>query len=115
MSAASLDDPNRAFLIGLARAFAGAIVFSLPTLMTMEMWWFGFSIEPPKLMLLLVLVLPLLVGLSHFVGFEHTFGWKDDAVDAMVAYAVGFLAAAPILFLFGVIAPNMSAGDPALR
>ena len=102
---------NRAFLVGLARAFGGAIVFSLPTLMTMEMWSFGFSMDPLKLALLLVLVAPLLVGLSHFVGFEPTFGWKDDAVDAMVAYAVGFIAAAPILALFGVIAPGMSATE----
>ena len=102
---------NRAFLIGVARAFGGAIVFSLPTLMTMEMWSFGFSLEPVKLMLLLVMVVPLLIGLSHYVGFEPTFGWEDDAVDAMVAYAVGFIAAAPILALFGVITPDMSANE----
>lgn len=107
----ALDDANRHFLTGLARAFGGAILFSLPTLMTMEMWWFGFSIHPAKLMLLLILVLPLLVGLSHFIGFEPTFGWKDDAVDAMVAYAVGFLAAAPVLVLFGVITAQMSAPE----
>jgi putative integral membrane protein (TIGR02587 family) len=94
---------NRAFIKGLARAFAGAIVFSLPIIMTMEMWELAFYMQPLRLALLLVLVVPLLIGLSHFVGFEETFGWKDDVVDAFAAYAVGFVAAAPVLVLFGVI------------
>jgi putative integral membrane protein (TIGR02587 family) len=104
---------DRAFLTGLARAFGGAIVFSLPMLMTMEMWQLGFYIEPARLVLLLLLVVPLLVGLSHFVGFENTFCWEDDVVDAFVAYAVGFIAAAPILILFGAITPDMSAAEIA--
>jgi len=35
---------NKTFLVGLARAFAGAILFSFPILMTMEMWSLGFAI-----------------------------------------------------------------------
>ena len=72
-------------------------------LMTMEMWQLGFYIEPARLALLLLLNIPLLVALSHFVGFEDTFGWRDDVVDAFVAYAVGFAAAVPVLVMFGVI------------
>ena len=43
------------FRVGLARAFAGAIIFALPLLMTMEMWWLGFYmvrhrlVEPAQL------------------------------------------------------------------
>jgi putative integral membrane protein (TIGR02587 family) len=102
---------NRAFLIGLARAFAGALLFSLPILMTMEMWWLGFSMKNWKLALLLVLAIPLLVGLSHYMGFEETFGWKDDVVDAFVALAVGFVAGTISLALFSVIEFGMSAGE----
>lgn len=99
---------NRRFLTGLARAFGGAIVFSLPIFMTGEMWELGFYIDRLRLALLLVLLIPLLVGLSHFIGFEDTFDWKDDLVDAFVAYAVGFIAAAPILVLLGVIDRSMT-------
>lgn len=102
---------NLQFAIGVARAFGGAIIFSLPLLMTMEMWWLGFYISPSRLVLLLVLIIPLLVGLSHFAGFEQTFRWKDDFIDAFVAYAVGFLASAPILFLFGIVEATMSADE----
>ena len=85
---------NRVFLIGLGRAFGGALIFTLPMLMTMEMWWLGFSMQPWKLALLLLATIPLLIGLSHYMGFEETFGFKDDALDSFVALAVGFIAAA---------------------
>jgi putative integral membrane protein (TIGR02587 family) len=102
---------ERAFLVGLSRAFGGAIVFALPMLMTMEMWSLGFSMHPLRLALLLLLVAPLLIGLSHFVGFEETFDWQDDVVDAFVAYGVGFIAAIPILIMFGVVKPGMAASE----
>lgn len=35
---------NKTFSIGLARAFAGAIIFSFPMLMTMESWSSGITI-----------------------------------------------------------------------
>ncbi len=31
------------FAVDAARAFAGALIFALPMLMTMEMWWLGFT------------------------------------------------------------------------
>jgi hypothetical protein len=37
-----LKREDRKFLIGLARAFAGAVLFAISLFMTMEMWWLGF-------------------------------------------------------------------------
>ena len=100
--------PNREFAIGFARAFGGAILFSLPMLMTMEMWELGLYMSKFRLALLLLLNIPLLIGLSHYMGFEETFGFLDDAVDAFVALAVGFVASALALGLFAVIRFDMS-------
>jgi putative integral membrane protein (TIGR02587 family) len=100
---------QRAFLIGLARAFGGAIIFSLPILMTMEMWSLSTSTSPARLLLLLVLLLPALVGISHFVGFEETFEIKDDLLDGFVAFGVGCVASCIVLTLFAVVGPRMSA------
>ena len=101
----------RSFAIGLARAFGGALIFSLPILMTMEMWWLGFSIHEFRLALLLLFSIPLLIGLSHYMGFEDTFGFKDDALDAFVALAVGFVAGTVALSLFSVIGFGISASE----
>jgi putative integral membrane protein (TIGR02587 family) len=98
-------DRNLAFFVGLFRAFGGAIVFSLPLLMTMEMWWLGGTAEEQRLALFFLFSIPLLVGLSHYAGFEETFCMRDDVVDAFVALAVGFVTSAGILWVFGVISP----------
>jgi putative integral membrane protein (TIGR02587 family) len=99
------------FAVGLARAFGGAILFSLPMLMTMEMWELGFYMGRLRLALLLLLTVPLLIGLSHYMGFEDTWGLLDDTVDAFVALAVGFGASAVVLTLFAVVKRDMSADE----
>ncbi|MEN3940382.1 TIGR02587 family membrane protein [Prosthecobacter sp. SYSU 5D2] len=104
----SVRRTSRAFWVGLCRAFGGALVFGLPLLMTMEMWELGGAAERERLALLFILSIPLLVGLSHYAGFEETFGMLDDVVDAFVALAIGFVTSAGILWLFGVIGPETS-------
>lgn len=99
---------NKTFLVGLARAFAGAILFSFPLVMTMEMWSLGITIEPLRLALFMFLAVPLLVGLSYYIGFEKTSCLKDDVIDAFVAYAVGFIMSALLLDLFSLINTAMS-------
>ena len=103
--------PTRYFAIGLARAVGGAVIFGLPLLMTMEMWWLGFAMHPLRLALLLLLSVPLLVGLSHVSGFEETFDLREDVVDAFVACAVGFTVSAGVLGIFGVLRADMSARE----
>jgi putative integral membrane protein (TIGR02587 family) len=107
---------DRIFAVGVARAFGGAIIFSLPLLMTMEMWWLGFAMDRLRLALLVVLLLPVLIGLSYFSGFEKTMQMKHDVVDALVAYAVGFISSAIVLLLFGVLEePSEAVGQIALQ
>lgn len=97
-----------AFLIGLARGGAGAMLFALPMLMTMEMWYLGIYMDRDRLLLLMVVNCPLLVLLSHRLGFERTVTWRQALRDAVVAYAIGILASAAILTLFGVLKGQMS-------
>lgn len=108
MTTAVARSVNYPFAVALARAFGGAILFSLPMLMTMEMWALGFSLDRLRLALFVVAMIPLLIGLSHFGGFEPTFDWIDDTVDAFVALGVGFVASVAVLALFDEIGPEMS-------
>jgi putative integral membrane protein (TIGR02587 family) len=102
---------DRRFLIALARAFGGALVFALPLLMTMEMWALGSTMHPLRLALFLVVMFPLLGGLAYYAGFEESFGWLDFVLNACVAYAVAFLAAAVGLALLAALGPGMSAAE----
>ena len=99
---------DRSFLVALARAFAGAILFSLPLLMTMEMWALGLFMHPLRLALFLVLMFPLLVVLAYYAGFEASISWQQLVLSACVAYAVAFVAAGVGLALLGVLQPGMS-------
>ena len=100
-------DQNRKFWVGLARAFGGAILFSLPLLMTMEMWWLGFYMDRFRLSLFLILMIPVLIGLDHFSGFQDTSSWGEDVMDGMVAYGVGVVSALVVLLLFNVLHADM--------
>lgn len=77
----------------------------------MEMWQLAFSIERYRLVLFIVLAVPLLVGLSYFIGFEDTSSFLDDVVDAFVACTVGFTTSAAMLFLFNIFNFEMSAEE----
>ncbi|WP_181707025.1 TIGR02587 family membrane protein [Chthonobacter rhizosphaerae] len=96
------------FATGLGRAFAGALIFALPMLMTMEMWQLGFIMEPLRMALLLGLTLPLLVRLSRFEGFRETAALSDDIADALVAVAVAFVTVLAVLWFLGELGPGMS-------
>lgn len=93
---------NRRYAIGLFRAAGGAIIFGLPLLMTMEMWWLGFTMDRGRLLLLTLVLLPTLALLSYHAGFEQTFSWRDDVLDTAVAYGVGFVSAGVVLWLLSV-------------
>jgi putative integral membrane protein (TIGR02587 family) len=103
--------PGDTFLVGLARAFGGAILFALPLLMTMEMWSLGFYMDRLRLALFMALMVPLLVGLSHYAGFKPTATWTDDVADAFVAYGVAFVASLLVLALFRVVTLSMPPGE----
>src|SRR5918994_5020419 len=99
---------EQGFFKALARAFAGAVLFGLPLLMTMEMWWLGFLVRPERLALFLLVGIPLLWKLAWLAGFREDVSWRDALVDAGVAYLIGILAAAAVLAFMGAIQPGMS-------
>lgn len=102
---------NRDYAIDLMRAFGGAVIFAFPLLMTMEMWWLGFYMDPLRLLLFMVLNLGILLGLSHFAGFRESFSLKEDALDALAAYGVGAVSSAALLALLGVLTWDMTADE----
>ncbi len=85
-------------LTAFSRAFAGAAVFGIPLVFTMEMWWIGKSLPPMYLFAVFVIGFAANLGLAHVAGFrdEHSLAMSiDQAVDAL---AVGVLSATFLLF-----------------
>lgn len=93
---------------GLARGFGGALIFGLPMLMTNELWELGVSMDRLRLGLLLGVSVPLVVGVAHRIGFEASFGWRDDLRDAAIALGIGLVAGTSILALFNLLEPGHS-------
>jgi putative integral membrane protein (TIGR02587 family) len=97
--------------IDLGRANAGALLFSFPLLMTMEVWWLGFSMNGYRMALFIFLSIPLMIGMSYFDGFEDTQTIAEDVREAFIAYLIGFMIAGAILFMFGVLESGMSTDE----
>ena len=97
---------NHNFAKDLAYDFGGAILFSFPLLMTMEMWWLGFYMDRLRLALFLFWALLIVLALSYLEGGEETF--KIEVLDALVACSTGYTVATVMLFLLGIIKPGMS-------
>lgn len=102
---------SQQFLVGLGRGCAGALIFGLPMLMTMELWSLGFYIERYRLLLLMLVNIPLLVVLAHRIGFEETSTWREAVRDATVAYAIAIVMSAAVLFLLGIVKLDVPATE----
>ncbi len=101
-------DSSKAFYVGLGRAAGGSILFTLPMLMTMEMWSLGFYMDPLRLALMLLLSVPLLTGLAFHSGFLERLSVRGAAIDSMVAIAVGAATAMLTLTILGIIRFDMA-------
>jgi putative integral membrane protein (TIGR02587 family) len=53
----------------------------------------------------------VLIGLTHFAGFEATRGLRDNLLDGFAAYAVGVIASAAALLLLGIVTIGMPLGE----
>lgn len=101
--------PDHSFGVDLAHDFGGAIIFSFPLLMTMEMWWLGFYMDRFRLALFLTLSFILVLGLSYLEGAHETL--KIELLDALVACTAGFVVSTVMLIVFGIIKPGMSTDE----
>ncbi len=106
----SEETGSAGFLRDAGRAFGGALIFSLPILMTMEMWHLAYTMEAWRLAVLFAVSVPLLIGLARVIGIEDRNNLSDATMDAFFAIGVAALTSAIILFALGVIEPGMS-GD----
>jgi putative integral membrane protein (TIGR02587 family) len=85
------------------RAFAGAYIFGIPLLFTMEMWWIGQYSERWKLLLFVVVALAANLGLTRVAGFKRQTTFRSTVNQAIDAVAVGVVAAIVMLLVLNRI------------
>ena len=90
-----------------ARGIAGGVMFSLPLLYTMEVWWTGFVAEPMRLLLYMLATFVLLLGYNHYAGLHHDASWQEVVIDSVEEMGLGLLVAAVVLFLLGQLESDL--------
>lgn len=96
-----------------ARGVAGGLLFSLPLLYTMEVWWSGFLAPPWRLAAYVIGTFALLLGYNHFVGIRADSSFADVVIESFEEMGIGFVIAALVLWLLGQITLEMP-GDEVL-
>jgi putative integral membrane protein (TIGR02587 family) len=100
--------PVRESLSGYARGIIGGLIFSLPLLYTMEVWWAGFTTDPQRLLVGVVATMILLLGYNCFAGIRHDTCWAEVVIDSVEEFGLGMVLSACVLALLGRIDTSMS-------
>lgn len=98
----------RGSLAEYGRGLAGGLLFSLPLLYTMEMWDMGQVAQPLRLLAGIGGTFLLLLGYNRYAGLRCDAGLREVMIDSVEELGLGFLLAAVLLALLGVIDAGMS-------
>lgn len=109
---APVEGPWQAEVMALVRAASGGLLFGVPLLYTMEVWWVGSHTSPAQMLLVLALLGVPVLALNKTTGFRLTrdVRTRDAAADTIEALAVGIVVTGVVLVLLREIGP-----DTALR
>jgi putative integral membrane protein (TIGR02587 family) len=86
-----------------ARGVAGGLLFSLPLLYTMEVWWTGFLARPPRLLAYFLAGFLILFAYNRYGGLRKDASWQEVGFEAVEEMGLGLLIAALVLWLIGQI------------
>lgn len=89
----------------LARATGGAVLFGIPLLFTMEMWWIGEYRSRPHLLGFLALAFLANTALARLSGFRSDVrpSLRREAAEAIEAMGVGTLTSFVVLVSLGQV------------
>lgn len=93
------------------RGIAGGLIFSLPLLFTMEMWWAGFTMPADRQLAYVCATFLLLLGYNRFAGLRPDSTWYEVAIDSVEEMGLGLALAALILLALGRIGLQSSPAE----
>lgn len=88
------------------RGIAGGMIFALPLLYTMEVWWSGFLLSPERLLLYVGCTFALLLLYNRFAGLRQDAAFAEVAIDSVEEMGIGLVSAAAMLWLTGQLDPD---------
>lgn len=83
------------------RGIIGGLLFSLPMLYTMEVWFTSFNTSPLQIMLYMVVVFILLLAYNRYAGLRENASWKEVAIDSVEEMGLGIVLSFVFLLLLG--------------
>jgi putative integral membrane protein (TIGR02587 family) len=98
--------PLRESIEEYGRGIIGGLVFSLPMLYTMEVWWWGFIASPKRLLLFVGATLLLLLAYNRYAGMRRNAVWWEIVVDSFEELGIALVLSTVVLFLLSRIGPE---------
>lgn len=87
------------------RGVIGGLLFSLPVLMTMEVWWRGFNIPPSSLLIVVISTFSLLLGYNLHAGMRPDTNFREIVYDSFSELGLGLIISFFFLWMIGVFNP----------
>lgn len=97
------DPPTAESLREYGRGIGGGFLFSLPLILTMEVWAAGVTVEPSRLLVALAGTFVLLCGYNAYAGLRHDTKIGEILVDSVEELGIGLALSAAILWMLGRI------------
>lgn len=112
MSVSAVDNPWRTEALDLVRAVSGGLLFGVPLLYTMEVWWTGQLSPSWTIALLGILLFVTLLIMNKTEGFRSTadIRWRDALADAVESVAIALVVTALMLVLIREITVDTPRG-----
>ncbi|RYD46622.1 MAG: TIGR02587 family membrane protein, partial [Verrucomicrobiaceae bacterium] len=89
------------------RGIAGGLMFSIPLLYTMEVWWAGFMLHPGRILIYVIVTFALLLLYNRFAGLRRDASFTEVVIDSVEELGIGLVLSAVILWLAGRIGWEM--------
>lgn len=89
------------------RGIAGGLMFSLPLLYTMEVWWSGFMLHPGRILIYAVVTFIMLLLYNRFAGLRRDASLPEVFIDSVEEMGIGLVLSALILWLSDRISWDM--------
>lgn len=85
------------------RGIAGGLMFAIPLLYTMEVWWSGFILHPGRILSYGITTFALLLLYNRFSGLRRDASSAEVVIDSVEEMGIGLILSALILWLTGRI------------